>query len=87
MAVEEFARDIGSRIQSFPVQLPEQFDIVLDLIPDSPGEYGCGYYFANHDNRTLFWLDDHDVSGILNEVNVRYTPFHVGKPLPKSTSC
>ncbi|KAF9467880.1 hypothetical protein BDZ94DRAFT_1247980 [Collybia nuda] len=77
-ALEEFARNIEFRIQSFPVQLPERFDIVLDLRLEHPGRYNCGYYFANHDNSTLFWLDDHDVSGILSEVNVQYTSSHVG---------
>ncbi|KAJ3552907.1 hypothetical protein NP233_g12767 [Leucocoprinus birnbaumii] len=31
-------------------------DLVLDLQPDGGGNYYCGYYFANHKERSVFWL-------------------------------
>ena len=32
-------------------------DLVLDLDPDADGKIWCGYYFVDHQSRSVFWLD------------------------------
>ena len=39
----------------------------------------CGYYFVNHAEQRLFWLDEYDGMDFLFEVKVEYTPSLVGK--------
>jgi len=81
-ALEVYIRRIESYIVTQDIQLPAGgIDLVLDLRPRDNDEYDCGYYFANHEARCLFWLDNHDVIGILEEVNVSYSLSHVGKLL------
>jgi hypothetical protein len=45
----------------------QQVDLVLEpKIFDDSSVVGC-YYFANHCDRTLFWLDEHDIEDILSD--------------------
>ena len=41
----------------------------------------CGYYFVNHAEQRLFWLDEYDWYGILvrGRGKVEYTPSLVGE--------
>ena len=39
----------------------------------------CGYYFVNHEEQRLFWLDEYNGMGSLFKVKVEYTPSLVGK--------
>ncbi|KAG1831950.1 hypothetical protein DFJ58DRAFT_671222, partial [Suillus subalutaceus] len=47
---------------SFPVNV----DLVLELM-DVGETITAGYYFAHHENRCLFWLQDFDATSILRE--------------------
>ncbi|KAG1851965.1 hypothetical protein F4604DRAFT_1303455 [Suillus subluteus] len=47
---------------SFPVKV----DLVLELM-DVGETITAGYYFAHHENRCLFWLQDFDATSILRE--------------------
>jgi len=53
-------------------------DLVLDLTSDENGEKMCGYYFADHQNRTLFWLEAFDASSLLEEVRGVTSLAHIG---------
>lgn len=42
-------------------------DLVLDLSPTANkdrGGYVCGYYFVNHKERSIFWLQQYPASGL-----------------------
>ena len=77
--LENYARKIESYVTTHKIQLPARVELVLDLILRENTQYDCGYYFADHDRRCLFWLDDHDVTGILSEVKVPLSSSLVGE--------
>ncbi|KAJ3829533.1 hypothetical protein F5880DRAFT_1521865 [Lentinula raphanica] len=55
--------DFDDFTRSRSIQLtPLRTNIVLSLRsdPDDPNNYACNYYIANHDTRTIFWLDSVD---------------------------
>jgi hypothetical protein len=39
-----------------------QIDVVLDLMKESPENDECGYYFVDHSERVIFWLDVFNMS-------------------------
>ncbi|KAJ6569436.1 hypothetical protein B0H19DRAFT_1257085 [Mycena capillaripes] len=39
-----------------------QFDIVLDLMKETPENKECGYYFVDHSERIIFWADVFEMS-------------------------
>ncbi|KAK0189894.1 hypothetical protein F5146DRAFT_1139392 [Armillaria mellea] len=41
---------------------PKEVDLVLDVTLSESKRTVCGYYFAYHANRTVFWLDDFESS-------------------------
>ncbi|KAK0201106.1 hypothetical protein DFS33DRAFT_1106209 [Desarmillaria ectypa] len=41
---------------------PEKVDLVLDVTLSETKRTICGYYFAHHANRTVFWLDEFESS-------------------------
>ncbi|KAJ3766079.1 hypothetical protein FB446DRAFT_827738 [Lentinula raphanica] len=53
--------DDFTRSRSIPLT-PPRINTVLSLRidPDDPDNYTCEYYIANHDTRTVFWLDSVD---------------------------
>jgi hypothetical protein len=75
-----YIQRIESYIVTQDIHLPVgSVDLVLDLRPTDNDDYDCGYYFANNETRSLFWLHDHDVISILEEVNIPYSLSHVGE--------
>ena len=49
--IEEF-------IDNNHISIPEKTDLVLDINLDTDGTYATDYYFANHQLRIIFFLDD-----------------------------
>ena len=49
--IEEF-------IHSNHISIPEKTDLVLDINLDADGSYVTDYYFANHQLRIIFFLDE-----------------------------
>jgi len=45
----------------------EQIDLVLEPKVFNDGSVVCCYYFANHRDRCLFWLDDYLAHGLLTD--------------------
>ncbi len=68
-------------IRANDIIIPANADLVFELVrdPDS-GEQCCAYYFANHDTRSVFWLDDFDMNYLItwDEVKGVTEPSHVG---------
>lgn len=47
--------------------LPEESDLVLELVLPPDGEPTAGYYFADHGSKLLFWMDEFDAGKICGE--------------------
>jgi len=48
---------IETFIARYDIQIPEGTDLVLDINLDTNSTYVTDYYFANHQLRTIFFLD------------------------------
>ncbi|KAG7448691.1 uncharacterized protein BT62DRAFT_929785 [Guyanagaster necrorhizus] len=79
--VTKFMVDMEDYIRAKGVNIHPNVDLVFDLIrdPDS-GNICCAYYFASHDNRSTFWLDDFDATYLnrCNEVRGVTELSHIG---------
>ncbi|KAJ6586976.1 hypothetical protein DFH09DRAFT_1142160 [Mycena vulgaris] len=84
----DFSREITSFIEMIEAwveanqfQLPRNSELVLELrspLDAEPGEFNCGYYYASHDTRSIFWLQEFCLDGYLREVRGgQLAPEHV----------
>jgi hypothetical protein len=58
----QFIFHIFDYARSQDIQFAPDVDLVLDLTPNEDGNTVCGYYFANHTDRCVFWLDEFDAN-------------------------
>lgn len=52
-----FISQIFDYVRAHNILLTPDVDLILDLTPNEDGNTVCGYYFASHTNRCVFWLD------------------------------
>ncbi|KAG7449909.1 uncharacterized protein BT62DRAFT_928667 [Guyanagaster necrorhizus] len=79
--ITKFMDDIYEYIRVNAITIPENVDLVFELVRDPDNdEQCCAYYFASHDTRSVFWLDDFDMSypNTWDEVKGVTEPSHVG---------
>jgi len=57
-----FIGQIFDYVRAHNIQLTPDVDLMLDLTPNNEGNIVCGYYLANHTNRSVFWLDQFDAN-------------------------
>ena len=73
--LETIITEIFSYIKKYKIEIPEDSCLVLEF--RNSGR--CGYYFVNHVERRLFWLDEFNGMDFLYEVKVKYTSSLVGE--------
>ena len=72
--LETIITKIFSYISKYQIGIPEDSCLVLEF----RNAGNCGYYFVNHGEQRLFWLDDFNGMDFLFEVKAKYTPSLVG---------
>ncbi|PPR00765.1 hypothetical protein CVT24_000790 [Panaeolus cyanescens] len=72
--LESMVEKIFDFLKQYHVDLPQR---KMDLVLEFRQSQRYGYYFADHESRSLFWLDDFDALDALSEVKVLFTPSHV----------
>ena len=55
----------------------ENYDMVLDITLSQDNDIQWSYYYACHDTRCLFWLDEYDAAHIASEVDGVESPAHL----------
>ncbi|KAK0226524.1 hypothetical protein IW262DRAFT_1457753 [Armillaria fumosa] len=79
--IMKYLDDIYEFIHKNHIIIPANVDLVFEIVrdPDS-GEECCAYYFASHNTRSIFWLDDFDTNYLItwDEVKGVTEPSHVG---------
>ncbi|PCH35237.1 hypothetical protein WOLCODRAFT_125636 [Wolfiporia cocos MD-104 SS10] len=62
--IEDFISVLGDMVDTIGSPLPPNHELVLDLQQDkaSPGQHQWCYYYVDSETRTLFWLQDYDVT-------------------------
>lgn len=73
--LETIITEIFSYISKYEIEIPKASCLVLEF--RNSGR--CGYYFVNHAEQRLFWLDEFNGMDFLFEVKVEYTPSLVGE--------
>jgi len=67
--------------------LPKNYDLVLDKHNEG-GQMQWFYYYAYHETRCLFWLENYDAKSVLSEVYWVGSPAHVSaSPVLSSIFC
>lgn len=74
-------RVAGDDVQPWQRDLIQQSDLVLEFWPHDLET--CLYYYAHHDSRVVFWLDEADLSLELQEVCSVISPTHMSKDTRK----
>ena len=75
LKLDEYIEKIIKYITTHNVKLPSDTCLVLELRLSGR----CGYYFVDHTQKCVYWLDEFDARAYLDEVRVEYTPSHIGK--------
>jgi hypothetical protein len=73
--LETIVTEIFSYIRKYRIEIPDESCLVLEF--GNTG--GCGYYFVNHVEQRLFWLDEFNGMNFLFEVKVEYASSLVGE--------
>ena len=75
--IERFREGIFTIIETKPL-MPPKWELVLDVGEgQNPNERICHYYFVNAANRSLFWLEDFDVTPILQGFGNAKSMLHI----------
>ena len=73
--LETIIKEMFSYISKYKIDIPEESCLVLEF--RNSGKFG--YYFVNHAEQRLFWLDEYNGMDFLFEDKVEYTPSLVGE--------
>ncbi|KAK0192798.1 hypothetical protein F5146DRAFT_1041528 [Armillaria mellea] len=79
--ITKFMVDMEDYIRAKGINIYLNVDLVFDLIRDPEnGNICCAYYFASHDERSIFWLDDLNAAYFnrCNEVRGVTEQSHIG---------
>ncbi|KAJ7116037.1 hypothetical protein C8R44DRAFT_880416 [Mycena epipterygia] len=81
-------RDIQDFIRAYGVQLAPDVNLVLEEFSYSDNTKGCQYYFVNHRDRSVFWMDHvvskmfsitHEANGITSASHIRASALFVSR--------
>ena len=61
---------------SFPTA---NYDLVLDIVKTEDEMSIYQYYYVDHNNRTLFWLDDYEMKPLLDGILGVKEPGHISR--------
>jgi hypothetical protein len=78
--MEEFYFYLQKIVHADQLIIPSRnYDVVLDIMPDedSLDRIQWSYYYACHDTRCLFWLEQYDITYITSELDGVETPAHL----------
>ena len=79
--MEEFYSYLQETVRTDGLTIPSKdYDLVLDLMPNENKEMQWSYYYACHDTRCLFWLEEYDMTDVTSEVDGVESPAHLSTP-------
>jgi hypothetical protein len=75
--MEDFYFYLQKIVRVDDLNLSKNCDLVLDIMPNENNEIQWSYYYACHDTRCLFWLDDYDAKFMTSELDGVESPAHL----------
>ena len=80
--IEDFYAYLQNILRADQLIIPSiNYDVVLDIMPDRD-RIQWSYYFACHDTRCLFWLEQYDITYITSELDGVESPAHLSASQP-----
>ena len=76
--VDECLVDICTYFQMTAFPIGRDLDLVLDIVTSAEGDLTCRYYLANHQDRSITWLDTFDAAAIFSPVQTQVSPSLAG---------
>lgn len=78
-AVHSNLDDIDDFLRVHNIQRSPRDDLVLELVKQDDGKIETSYYFANHDTRVIYFLDEFDACNlpVWPEVQGVTSPTHI----------
>lgn len=62
----------------FNLPMPTNYDLVIDIV-EAKDKTIIRYYYADHDTKTLFWLDNYNMKETLIEIPGVKEPGHISE--------
>jgi hypothetical protein len=59
----------------------KRLELVVELLHDDDVT-NCGYYYADHESRSLLWLEEHDISDHLSQIKGAKSSPHIRMAFP-----
>jgi hypothetical protein len=78
-SADQILGNLVNKTRNKNITLPDDIELVLEIVPrDSQGGGPkCGYYFVEHRNQCLFWLDKFDAEHICPDIKVMVSFSHL----------
>jgi hypothetical protein len=81
--VLEFARLLNEEVLKLVLKglawPTSDYDLVLDIVETKDKETVWQYYFVDHNEKTLFWLEHYDMGRLLYEIPGVREPGHISE--------
>ena len=76
--IEDFYNYLQRFIHSEQLSFPSKnYDLVVDIMVTEDDQISWSYYYACHEARCLFWLEQYDASYMISELFGVKSPAHV----------
>jgi hypothetical protein len=86
--MEEFYHYLQKILQHDEVDISStNYDLALDIMLSEDGRIQWSYYYACHETRCLFWLDNYDATHMISELFGVKSPAHVSASHIPSSLC
>jgi len=74
--LEELENELRLKGTPFPT---DHYDLVLDMVETKDKKIIWQYYYVDHNNRTLFWLEPYDMHDLLRDIPGVEEPGHISE--------
>jgi hypothetical protein len=86
--MEDFYHYLQKILQHDEVDISStNYDLALDIMPSEDNRIQWSYYYACHETRCLFWLDNYDATHMISELFGVKSPAHVSASHIPSSLC
>ena len=76
--MEDFYHYLQDILHADRLEIPSNnYDLVLDIMPNEDEKIQWSYYYACHDTRCLFWLGTYNATDMLYELDGVKSPAHI----------
>ena len=71
-------KNLENNRMPFSLPMPAKYDLVIDIV-EAKDKTIFRYYYADHDTKTLFWLDNYNMEETLIDIPGVDEPGHISE--------